>query len=74
MAYADMRREVATFSISLKKPVPALGGYLSSSAAVPWLGMQRQRGSPCSLFSCQGPLCAEMLIGPNPPLEAVLVA
>lgn len=36
--------------------------------------MQRQCGSPCSLFSCQSPLCTKMLIGPNPPLEAVLVA
>lgn len=36
--------------------------------------MQRQCRSPCSLFSCQISLCTKMLIGPNPPLKAVLVA
>lgn len=66
--------EVATFPIKFEKLSPPLFCYLSSSAAVLWLGMQRQRGSPCCLFSCQGPLCTKMLIGPNPPLEAVLVA
>lgn len=74
MGYTFMRCEVATFPIRFGKLSPPLFCYFSSSAAVPWLGMQRQCGSPCSLFSCQSPLCTKMLIGPNPPLEAVLVA
>ena len=74
MGYTFMRCEVATFPIRFGKLSPPLFCYFNSSAAVPWLGMQRQCGSPCSLFSCQSPLCTKMLIGPNPPLEAVLVA
>lgn len=74
MGYTFMRCEVATFPIRFGKLSPPLFCYFSSSAAVPWLGMQRQCGSPCSLFSCQSLLCTKMLIGPNPPLEAVLVA
>lgn len=72
--YTLMKCEVATFPIRFGKLSPPLFCYFSSSAAVPWLGMQLQYGSPCSLFSCQSPLCTKMLIGPNPPLEAVLVA
>lgn len=74
MGSTAMRCEVATFPIRFGKLSPPLFCYFSSSAAAPWLGMQRQCGSPCSLFSCQSPLCTKMLIGPNPPLEAVLVA
>lgn len=74
MGYTFMRCEVATFPIRFGKLSPPFFCYFSSSAAVPWLGMQRQCGSPCSLFSCQSLLCTKMLIGPNPPLEAVLVA
>lgn len=74
MGYTFTRCEVATFPIRFGKLSPPLFCYFSSSAVVPWLGMQRQCGSPCSLFSCQSPLCTKMLIGPNPPLEAVLVA
>lgn len=74
MGYTAMRCEVATFPIRFGKLSPPLFCYFSSSAAVPWFGMQQQCGSPCSLFSCQSPLCTKMLIGPNPPLEAVLVA
>lgn len=69
-----MRCEVATFPIRFGKLSPPLFCYFSSSAALPWFGMQQPCGSPRSLFSCQSPLCTKMLIGPNPPLEAVLVA
>lgn len=74
MGYTFMRCEGATFPIRFGKLSPPLFGYFSSSAVVLRLGMQQQRGSHCSLFSCQSPLCTKMLIGPNPPLEAVLVA
>lgn len=74
MGYMFMRCEVATFPNRFRKLSPPLFCYFSSSTAFPWFGMQQQRGSPCSLFSCQSPLCTKMLIGPNPPLEAVLVA
>lgn len=74
MRYTFIWCEVATFLIRFEKLSPPLFCYLSSSAAVPWLGMQRQCGSPSGLFSCQSPLCTKMLIGPNPPLEAVFVA
>jgi len=74
MGYMAIRCEVATFPIRFGKLSPPLFCYFSSSAAAPWPGMQQPCGSPCSPLSCHSPLCTEMLIGPNPPLEAVLVA
>lgn len=74
MDYMFMGCEGATLLIRFGKLSPPLFCYFCSSAAVLWFGMQQQCGSPCSLFSCQSPLCTKMLIGSNPPLEAVLVA